>query len=160
MEEHRGQGQPVIGAYSLKSIHGLPNGRDHLKSGWSRIWVSERTAIPQRPSRFQVTHEIITNDTVVVMEFAGSWKKIRNFHHKDDHRWKDQKAGNWVSFHIGIEVITEYDTCNGSITSIPPIPSVVSMRTANPFINWVRVLVYTQSYSHCPSKEHSRIQIC
>ena len=37
-----------------------------------------------------------------------------------------QKAGNWVSFYIGIEVIIENYTWNGSIINIPPIKSVVS----------------------------------
>ena len=96
------------------------------------------------------------------MASLAAAKKIPNFHRKDGHRWKDEKAGNWVSFYIGIEVITEYDTWNGSIINIPPIPSFVSMSTANPSVNWVCVLVYTQSYSqvHYPSLEHSRIQIC
>ena len=49
----------------------------------------------------------MSNGTVVVMEFAGSCIENSELSHKDGHRWKDQKAGSWVSFYIGIEVITE-----------------------------------------------------
>ena len=42
----------------------------------------------------------------------------------------NKKLGNWVSFYIGIEVIIENYTWNGSIINIPPIKSVVSMKTS------------------------------
>ena len=75
---------------------------------------------------FQVTHEIITNGN----RWPELQRKFRTFtirtvilDRTKKRLWNPPngpKAGNWVSFYIGIDVIIENYTWNGSIINIPP----------------------------------------